>query len=196
MVVSSKSDYVTGTVRATGKNHENPFSTHTAKVSGSAAIAIGPYSYGRSLSIETDAMPVDGGGLGYTIFNNFDYAGAAIATDFDDDLGNATPMPAAIRFAASFTLDAILHNGKIMDCDATSNVVVTVPINLPQGFNVRFNLHSTGNITISPATDAICQNNKTTLALTGQNAGSGALTVVKQSPNNAAAQYVLSGDFL
>ena len=75
--------------------------------------------------------------------------------------------------------------------DSASNLTVTVPNNLPTGFNVSFSPWSTGSITLSPASGATNRSAKT--ALSAQYS-QGALLVVKNA-DAASAEYVASGAF-
>jgi hypothetical protein len=134
-------------------------------------IRLGPYPVSKHYEIETQL-----GSLTYT-FSNPD-------NDFATQLGNVE------KFAGSITLTAE-DNGKLFRCEDASNVTVTVPNNLPEGFNAGFLMWGAGTVTIAAGSGAT--NRSTTTALTTQ-FDMGSLIVGKNS-TGSAAEFALGGAF-
>lgn len=135
-------------------------------------VSFGPFPTDRTFSIEAA-----NGKLNYSVSKpSFDYA---------TQRGNVEV------FIGSFTLNSD-HNGKLFRCDDPANVTISVPNDLPQGFNCGFVMYSTGTVTISPATGAINRGGKSALSTQYQ---VGSLFVAKQVTANNAAEYMLGGDF-
>jgi hypothetical protein len=83
-------------------------------------------------------------------------------------------------------------NGRLLRCDDSSNVIITVPNNLLEGFNIGFLTWGTGTLTISAGSGAT--NRSSTSGLHFQfNAGS---LVVAKNANGISAEFILGGDFV
>lgn len=102
----------------------------------------------------------------------------------------ATHLGNAEGFTGNRTLVAD-DNAKILRCDDSSNVTITVPNNLPEGFNVGLSMWGTGTVTISAGSGATNRTSKTALSTRYQ---SGGVLVLKNS-GGAAAEFILGGDF-
>jgi hypothetical protein len=92
--------------------------------------------------------------------------------------------------SANYTLSET-DNGRLFRIDATSAVTITVPNNLPAGFNVSFAQWNTGAVTIAPASGA--SNRSGVSALSAQFAY-GALVVMKNI-DGVSAEFILGGSF-
>ncbi|PSO29847.1 hypothetical protein [Bradyrhizobium sp. MOS002] len=95
-----------------------------------------------------------------------------------------------IPFTGDRTL-SLDDNGKILRCDDGSNVTVTVPGALPECFNVGFIMMGGGTVTLSAGSGATNRSSGTTLSTQYQK---GSLLVARNT-NDAAAEYLTSGDF-
>ncbi|MCJ9731292.1 hypothetical protein [Bradyrhizobium sp. PRIMUS42] len=82
-------------------------------------------------------------------------------------------------------------NGKVLRCDDTSNVTITVPRDLPECFTCGFMMWSTGTITVAAGSGATKRSSAS--AISAQYS-SGAMLVGKNS-DGAAAEFILSGGF-
>jgi hypothetical protein len=92
-------------------------------------------------------------------------------------------------FVGNRTLTAD-DNGRLFRCDDASNVTITVPNFLPEGYNVAFSEWGAGTVTFSAGSGAT--NRSSTSAVSAQ-CKIGALLVMKNS-NGAAAEFMLGGD--
>ncbi|MCK1314011.1 MULTISPECIES: hypothetical protein [unclassified Bradyrhizobium] len=175
LIVRSDSNWVSGVVRDA--------SNQAAVISPNSKIAIGPYPDVRQFSIEAAPNSIQGEPLMYSVGNS--------RRDDATEVVFARSSSNVRSFSASFTLDATYDKFDLV-YNASTNVTVTVPANLPQGFKVKFiGTNLTGNITIAAGAGATNRDGQTTLA-SGKN---GTLTITRQSAKNDAAQYALSGDF-
>jgi hypothetical protein len=82
-------------------------------------------------------------------------------------------------------------NGRILRCEDSGNVTVTVSNFLMEGFNVGFAQWGSGTITLSAGSGATKRAGGTATAGQYQH---GSLIVVKNS-DGASAEYIVSGDF-
>lgn len=82
--------------------------------------------------------------------------------------------------------------GKVHRFTSSNAVTVTLPNNLPAGWNILWRQLGGGQVLFSPATGAIRRNRYAHTRSSGQFA-EGALSV-DENPNGAAATYILSGD--
>lgn len=103
--------------------------------------------------------------------------------DYGTQLGNIEAFTGARLLRAE-------DNGKLLRCDDTSNVVITVPDFLPEGFNVAYAMWSTGTVSITAGAGATARDSKSGVA-TQYKVGS--LLVVKNA-NGVSAEYLLGGD--
>ncbi|MBR0735765.1 hypothetical protein JQ581_02400 [Bradyrhizobium liaoningense] len=95
-----------------------------------------------------------------------------------------------VPFTGNRTL-SLDDNGKVLRCDDTSNVTITVPRDLPECFCCAFMMWSTGTITASAGSGATKRSSASVLStqyLTG------ALLVAKNA-DDASAEFILSGGF-
>ncbi|MCK1619557.1 hypothetical protein IVA96_23870 [Bradyrhizobium sp. 159] len=101
-------------------------------------------------------------------------------------------------FIVPFTGNLVItrnDEGKIFRSDDTSNVTVTVPNDLHDGFNIGFMTYSTGTITLVPGPHVINRSGKTAL-LSQYLAGS--LMVTKRSGGDGVfgdIEFLVGGDF-
>jgi hypothetical protein len=82
-------------------------------------------------------------------------------------------------------------NGKVLRCDDSSSVTITVPNNLAEGFNVAFAMWDVGTVTIAAGSGAT--NRSGTSQITTQYL-LGSLIVLKNS-DGATAEFALAGNF-
>lgn len=94
-------------------------------------------------------------------------------------------------FTGSFTLKNE-DNGKVFRCDDASNVTITVPNSLIEGFNVGFVQWAAGSITLTAASGATKRAGGSATSAQYQR---GSLIVIKNT-NAASAEYVVGGDFV
>jgi hypothetical protein len=93
-------------------------------------------------------------------------------------------------FTGNRTLD-FNDNGRLLRCEDASNVTVTVPNNLAEGFNVGLLMFGTGSVTISAGSGAT--NRSSTSALSTQyQVGS---LIVARNSTGSGAEFVLGGSF-
>lgn len=95
-----------------------------------------------------------------------------------------------VPFTGNRTL-SLDDNGKVLRCDDTSNVTITVPRGLPEFFSCGFMMWSTGTITIAAGSGATKRSSASALSTQYM---SGALLVAKNA-DNASAEFVLGGGF-
>jgi hypothetical protein len=81
-------------------------------------------------------------------------------------------------------------NGRLLRCDDSSSVTITVPNSLPEGFNVSFAQWSTGSVTISPASGATSRSTATTPTAQFK---IGVVMVIK-NVDGASAEYSVNGE--
>jgi hypothetical protein len=92
-------------------------------------------------------------------------------------------------FTNNRTLNAA-DNGRLLRCDAPSSVTITVPNNLPEGFNLSFAQWADGNITIAAASGAT--NQSTASATIGQYKV-GCILVMRNA-DGASAEFTVNGE--
>ena len=125
-----------------------------------------------------------------------DAIGANVIVDYGRDFEDQ-PFFASKRniegFVGSRTLSA-LDNGKTLRCDDSSNVTITAPASLPEGFNVELAMWSTGTVTVSAG--AGTTNHSPITGQPGQNKSAlssqysvGSLIMMK------SGEFTLRGDF-
>lgn len=141
-------------------------------VPASATIRNGTFPTVRHYSIECAA-----GFLTYTVSRD--------AFGFAAEKGNVEGFTGARTLRSE-------DNGKVLRCDDASNVIVTIPNDLPQGFNIGFAMWGAGTVTITAASGATNRSSKSALSTQYQ---VGALLVLKQPDGGAVAEFVLGGDF-
>ncbi|WP_131871091.1 hypothetical protein [Bradyrhizobium sp. Y-H1] len=93
-----------------------------------------------------------------------------------------------------FTGDRTLSlddNGKVLRCDDTSNVTITVPADLPECFSCGFLMWSTGTVTLAAGSGATKRSSTSAI---GAQYSSGAMLVATNA-DDASAEFVLSGGF-
>lgn len=95
-----------------------------------------------------------------------------------------------VPFTGNRTL-SLDDNGKVLRCDDTSNVTVTVPRDLPECFTCGFMMWSTGTISVAAGSGATKRSS--TSALSTQYS-TGALLVGKNA-DDVSAEFTLSGGF-
>lgn len=108
------------------------------------------------------------------------------------DYRPAREIGAIETFSASFTLQADMM-GTVFRNDSASNLTVTVPNDLPEGFNCGFIKYAAGNVALSFAAGAI---NRSAVATLTTQYTRGSLFVAKQSANVDAAECLVGGDFV
>lgn len=161
-----------GTLRRRSDSHGVQLSgANSQPIVASGKRVVGPFGTVRRYTIEVSA-----GSLTYTI-------GAKDLT-FSTFRGNVE------GFTGNRTLVAD-DNGKILRCDDASPVTITVPNDLPDGFNVGASMWGAGTVTVAAASGATKRS--TTTALNTQY-GVGSIIVMK-NVDNASAEFVLGGDF-
>jgi len=92
-------------------------------------------------------------------------------------------------FTSNRTLTAA-DNGRLFRCDAPQTVTITVPNNLPEGFNVSFAQWANGNITIAAASGATNQSSAS--ATIGQ-FKVGCILVMRNS-DGVSAEFTVNGE--
>lgn len=117
------------------------------------------------------------------IFNIEVGAGTFQVDEAPDDYGFATAKGNVEPFTGAVLLRPE-DNGKLFRCDDASNVVITAPGDLPEGFNVAFAQWSTGTVTFAAGTGMTARSTK--LAVSAQYA-MGSLIVMK------AGEFVTGG---
>lgn len=95
-----------------------------------------------------------------------------------------------VAFTESFTLTRS-DAGKIFRCESASNVTVTVPGDLPEGFNCGFVMYAAGTVTIAAGVGASNKSGKTGLSTQYQ---SGSLLVSKRTAEGQH-DFLVGGDF-
>jgi hypothetical protein len=95
-----------------------------------------------------------------------------------------------VATAASFTINSDC-NGYLFRYEGSSNITVTVPANLPLGFNCGFAMWGTGTVTLAPGTGATNRSGKTTL---NTQYTSGSILIAKNI-GGSAAEFLVGGDF-
>jgi hypothetical protein len=95
-----------------------------------------------------------------------------------------------VPFTGNRTL-SLDDNGKVLRCDDTSNVTITVPADLPECFTCGFMMWSTGTITVAAGSGATKRSSASALST---QYSSGAMLVGKNA-DGASAEFVLSGGF-
>lgn len=95
-----------------------------------------------------------------------------------------------VPFTGSFTLTRS-DEGKIFRCDDASNVTVTVPGDLYEGFNCGFMMYAAGTVTLAADIGAANKSGKTAL-LTQYQAGS---LMVAKSVGFKSHEFLVGGDF-
>ena len=164
--------FSSGLVKRMGEPGVQLMGVQQTAIPASGTRIIGPFPLVQFYSIECAA-----GSLTYVIST--------------DEFGYSVLKGNVEGFTGSFTLKDY-DNGKLFRCDDGSNVTVTVPNNLSQGFNVGFVMWAAGTVTIAAASGAT--NRSSTSALNTQyNVGS--LVVMKQSAAVTAAEFLLGGNF-
>lgn len=93
-------------------------------------------------------------------------------------------------FTGNRTLTAD-DNGKILRCDDASAVVITVPNDLEDGFNVGVAMWGAGTVTVAAGSGATKRSSTSALS-TQYSLGS---IIVMKNANAASAEFVLGGDF-
>lgn len=146
-----------------------------APMQGSQAITgasnFGPYPGHRTYFLE-----VATGSISYTI---------GIATSsYATELGNVEGFTGARTLVAD-------DNGKLLRCDDASPVTITVPNNLPAGFNVGIAMWGAGTVTVAAASGAT---KRSTTSALGTQYKLGSIIVMKNT-GGSAAEFVLGGDF-
>jgi hypothetical protein len=132
----------------------------------------GPFPTERRYDIECQS-----GSLSYEIVTEPD-------NDFATLLGNVE------KFTGNITL-SVEDNGKLMRCEDASNVNVTVPATLPEGFNIGFMMWGAGTVTIAAGSGATNRSAATALS-TQYDVGS---LIVGKNADGTAAEFVLGGGF-
>lgn len=95
-----------------------------------------------------------------------------------------------VPFTGNRTLGAD-DNGKILRCDDSSNVTITVPADLPECFSVGFAMWGAGTITVAAGSGATKRSSTSAISTQYQ---WGSLLVVKNA-DDASAEFALGGDF-
>lgn len=160
-----------GLVRRVSSSGNNLSGYQINNVAASSKVMCGPFPTVRQYSIECAA-----GSLVYTMTKS-DYGYSVL-------LGNVE----------AFTGNRILSqndNGKLLRCDDSSNVTITVNNDLAEGFNVGFGMWGSGTVTIAAASGAT--NRSSTSALSTQYQ-LGSLVVIKNGTGKAA-EFALGGSF-
>lgn len=106
-----------------------------------------------------------------------------------EDFGFATDMGNVEAFTGNRLLN-MNDNGKLLRCEDTSAVTITVPGNLPKGFNCSFAQWNTGSVTIAGGTGATARSTAT--QATGQYK-IGCVLVVK-NVDGKSAEYTCNGE--
>jgi hypothetical protein len=142
-----------------------------AAVAAGATALVGPFPYITRHTVEALA-----GSLSYAVASS--------------PFGYSMLLGAMRSFTGARTLRAE-DNGRVLRCDDGSAVVVTVPNDLPEGFNVGLAMWGAGTVTVTAGSGATKRSS--TSALSTQY-GVGSLLVMKNS-SGSAAEFVLGGDF-
>jgi hypothetical protein len=95
-----------------------------------------------------------------------------------------------VPFTGSFTLSRS-DSGKIWRCDSATNVTVTVPGDLYDGFNCGFVMYGAGTVTLVAGANAVNKSAKTALTTQYQ---AGSLMVVN-NPGYKSHEFLVGGDF-
>lgn len=172
--VSSGDVYSTGLVRRVSMSGGNITGNRISNIIANSSLSFGPFPTDRTYSIEA----IGAGG-------KLSYVAAKPSYDYATQRGNIEP------FVGSFAIKNE-DMGKVFRCDDTSNVTITVPNDLSQGFNCGFIMYGTGTITLSFASGAINHSAKTALTTQYQR---GSLFCAKQISANNAAEILVGGDF-
>jgi hypothetical protein len=139
------------------------------QLSSGSTVRLGPYPSARVYFIHSVLGPID-----YSVgVNDLEYA---------SDLGNVRP------FTGDRTL-TLEDNGLLLRCDDNSNVTVSVPGNLPEGFNVGVWRWGTGTVTFAAVSGSTKRSSET--QVTSQY-GLGSVTVAK-NVGDVAAEFTLGG---
>lgn len=104
------------------------------------------------------------------------------------------PHSVMLQNVEAFTGNRTLRdedNGKFLRCDDSSNVTITVPNSLVEGFNMGFGMWSTGTVTISAGSGATKRGSAAALGTQYQ---TGTLIVVKNT-TGILAEFTLAGQF-
>lgn len=99
-----------------------------------------------------------------------------------------------VPFSSSFTLTPE-HNGAIFRHDGSSNVTVTVPNTLDDGFNVGFAMFNTGTITVAAGAGATNRSGKTALSTQYQCGSMLVMKRVQVDAVQATIEFLVGGDF-
>lgn len=172
LTIVSPDVFSSGLVRRVGGGGEQLSGIRITKVLAGNSYSFGPFGSSRTYSIEPS-----GGKLTYSV--------SVEGNQYATQRGNIEP------FTGSFALKSD-DMGKVFRCDDTANVTITVPNDLPQGFNCGFIMYGTGTVTLAMASGAVNRSAKTALS-TQYNRGS--LIVAKQVTASNAAECLIGGDF-
>jgi len=102
-------------------------------------------------------------------------------------------VASSIANVEPFTGNLALSNddaGKVFRCDDASNVTVTVPANLVEGYCIALTRWGTGTVTVAAGAGATKRSSES--AISAQY-GSCSVTVVKNA-NGASAEFIIKGD--
>jgi hypothetical protein len=172
MVVRSPDALSSGIVRRVGIDGRQLQGNRMQSVQVNSKLQIGPFANPRAYSIEAVGTK-----LTYTI----DKPSQSFARELGDVWG----------FTGSLVLNNEM-NGRVLRCDDTSNVTITVPGDLAEGFNAGFIKYAAGNVTLSFTSGAVNRNGVTALTTLYQR---GSLFVAKQTVAEDTAECMVGGDF-
>jgi hypothetical protein len=111
-----------------------------------------------------------------------------VSYDYATQRGKITTWPSTPT--GDFTLERS-HEGSIFRYEGSANITVTVPGDLPEGFNCGFLMYSTGTITLAAGIGAVNKSAKTALSTQYQ---TGSLMVSKAT-GFKAHEFLVGGDF-
>jgi hypothetical protein len=157
----------TGIVRRikTNPGDQNLTGFNSRNIGASDNVAFGPYPTDRSYSIECATGSID-------------YSVSQEDRQFATQFGNIEP------FTGNRTLTED-DNGKVLRCDDASAVVITVPPELPVGFNVCVSQWGAGSVTYTAASGMTSRSSATMVSAQYKLSS---LVVMK------AGEYVIGGD--
>jgi hypothetical protein len=122
------------------------------------------------------------------------FANAALRNADNNFLGNSLYGFTGEVFTETgpFALSQATHGGKIVRVNSASPVPVTIPNNLPEGFNCTIVQRGAGQVTFAPASGATLDHRQNHTKTAGQKAVVGVL--VDSNVGASSAVVLLAGD--
>jgi hypothetical protein len=147
------------------------FPTSYTAIAANKVVELGPFPYQTRFIVES-------------------LVGALTVTTDTAAAGYEMALDAVRLFTGSFSL-ALEDNGRVFRCEDGSNVTITVPNSLPEGFICGFAMWGGGTVTLQAGSGATKRSSTSAL---GTQYKTGSLRVVKNA-DGATAEFALSGDF-